>query len=499
MSEANHKNIVVVGAGIIGTSVATMLSKVSPNWHIDMFERLEGAGIESSNENNNAGTGHAALCELNYTVEQDDGSIDASKAQEINEQFELSRQFWGNLVKNGDISNPEEFIQPLPHISFVMGPTNVNFLRKRYETLKTLPMFDTIEYTEDMETMRKWMPLMMTGRTGNEIMAASKIDEGTDVNYGELTRKMAKSIEKHPNADVQYNHEVINFNRRKDGTWEVKVKNRNSGDVETVLADYVFIGAGGGAIPLLQKTGIPESKHLGGFPISGQFIACTNPQVIEQHDAKVYGKEPPGTPPMTVPHLDTRYIDGERTLLFGPFANIGPKFLKNGSNLDLFKSVKPYNITTLLASAVKNLPLIKYSIDQVLMTKEGCMNHLRTFYPEARDEDWQLYTAGKRVQVIKDTKEHGKGFIQFGTEVVNSKDHSVIALLGESPGASTSVSVALEVLEKNFPEYAKDWEPKIKKMIPSYGESLIDDVQLMRKIRKQTSKDLELGFYDKAK
>lgn len=290
--------------------------------------------------------------------------------------------------------------------------------------------------------------------------------------------------------------QTLTFNRRKDGIWEVKVKNRNSGDVETVLADYVFIGAGGGAIPLLQKTGIPESKHLGGFPISGQFLICTNPDVINEHDVKVYGKEPPGTPPMTVPHLDTRYIDGERTLLFGPFANIGPKFLRNGSNLDLFKSVKPYNITTLLASAVKNLPLIKYSIDQVLMTKEGCMNHLRTFYPEARDEDWQLYTAGKRVQVIKDTKEHGKGFIQFGTEVVNSKDHSVIALLGESPGASTSVSVALEVLEKNFAEYEKDWTPKLQKMIPSYGKSLIDDVKLMRATRKQTSKDLELNYYE---
>lgn len=187
---------------------------------------------------------------------------------------------------------------------------------------------------------------------------------------------------------------------------------------------------------------------MGGFPITGQFLICTNPDTIAKHDAKVYGKEPKGTPPMTVPHLDTRYIDGERTLLFGPFASVGPKFLKNGSNLDLFKSIKPYNITTLLSSAVKNLPLIKYSFDQILMTKEGCMNHLRTFYPEARDEDWQLYTAGKRVQVIKDTPEHGKGYIQFGTEVVNSKDHSIIALLGESPGASTSVSVALEVLEK---------------------------------------------------
>ena len=338
---------------------------------------------------------------------------------------------------------------------------------------------------------------MMQGHSAGDIMAASKIDEGSDVNFGELTRKMAKNLEKEPNVDVQYNHEVMDFNQRKDGKWEVKVRQRNSGSVKTQLADYVFIGAGGGAIPLLQKTGIPESKHLGGFPITGQFLICTNPDVIQAHDAKVYGKEPQGTPPMTVPHLDTRYIDGERTLLFGPFASIGPKFLKQGSNLDLFKSVKPYNITTLLASAVKNLPLIKYSIDQILMTKEGTMNHLRTFYPEARDEDWQLYNAGKRVQVIKDTPENGKGFIQFGTEVVNSEDHTVIALLGESPGASTSVSVSLEVLEKNFPEYKSEWTPKIKKMIPSYGQSLIEDPDLMRRTRQQTSKSLNLNYYSK--
>ncbi|MCU7258118.1 malate:quinone oxidoreductase, partial [Pseudomonas aeruginosa] len=427
---------------------------------------------------------------------QPDGSIDIEKAKEINEQFEISKQFWGHLVKSGNIEDPRAFINPLPHISFVRGKNNVKFLKDRYEKMKAFPMFDNIEYTEDIEVMRKWIPLMMKGRQNDGgYMAASKIDEGTDVNYGELTRKMAQHLQETDNVEVKYNHEVVDFTRLSNGKWSVKIKNRNTGDVFEQETDYVFIGAGGGAIPLLQKTGIPESKHLGGFPISGQFIACTNPEVIKQHDAKVYGKEPPGTPPMTVPHLDTRYIDGERTLLFGPFANVGPKFLKNGSNLDLFKSVKPYNITTLLASAVKNLPLIKYSFDQVIMTKEGCMNHLRTFYPEARDEDWQVYTAGKRVQVIKDTEEHGKGYIQFGTEVVNSQDHSVIALLGESPGASTSVSVALEVLEKNFAEYADEWKPLIKKMIPSYGESLIEDEQLMRKIRKQTSKDLKLGFY----
>lgn len=496
MAKTESKDVILIGAGVLSTTFGSMLNELEPNWNIKLYERLDRPGDESSNERHNAGTGHAALCELNYTVQQPDGSIDIEKAKEINEQFEISKQFWSYLVKNNYIENPREFIHPLPHISFVRGKNNVKFLKDRYEAMKNFPMFDNIEYTEDIEEMRKWIPLMMQGHSANDIMAASKINEGTDVNFGELTRKMARNLEKSPQVEVQYHHEVLNFNQRNDGKWEVQIRNANTGETQTQLADYVFIGAGGAAIPLLQKTGIPESKHLGGFPITGQFLTCTNPNVIEEHDAKVYGKEPPGTPPMTVPHLDTRFINGQKTLLFGPFASIGPKFLKYGSNLDLFKSVKPSNITTLLSAAAKNLPLLKYSFDQILMTKEGCMNHLRTFYPEARDEDWQLYTAGKRVQVIKDTEEYGKGFIQFGTEVVNSEDHSVIALLGESPGASTSVSVALEVLEKNFSEYKNDWEPKIQKMIPSYGKSLIEDVDLMRKTRQQTSKDLELNYYE---
>lgn len=496
MAKTESKDVILIGAGVLSTTFGSMLNELEPNWNIKLYERLDRPGDESSNERHNAGTGHAALCELNYTVQQPDGSIDIEKAKEINEQFEISKQFWGYLVKNNYIENPREFIHPLPHISFVRGKNNVKFLKDRYEAMKNFPMFDNIEYTEDIEEMRKWIPLMMQGHSANDIMAASKINEGTDVNFGELTRKMARNLEKSPQVEVQYHHEVLDFNQRNDGKWEVQIRNVNTGETQTQLADYVFIGAGGAAIPLLQKTGIPESKHLGGFPITGQFLTCTNSNVIEEHDAKVYGKEPPGTPPMTVPHLDTRFINGQKTLLFGPFASIGPKFLKYGSNLDLFKSVKPSNITTLLSAAAKNLPLLKYSFDQILMTKEGCMNHLRTFYPEARDEDWQLYTAGKRVQVIKDTEEYGKGFIQFGTEVVNSEDHSVIALLGESPGASTSVSVALEVLEKNFSEYKNDWEPKIQKMIPSYGKSLIEDVDLMRKTRQQTSKDLELNYYE---
>lgn len=493
MNNNQPKDVILIGAGILSTTFGSFLKNIEPDWNIKLFERLEQPAIESSNEKNNAGTGHAALCELNYTVEQEDGSIDVERAKEINEQFEISKQFWSYLVKSKAIENPQEFIRPLPHISFVMGIRNVDFLKRRYDALKSLPMFEGLTYTEDHKVLAEWMPLMMQGRNSNEPLAASKIDEGTDVNFGELTRKLVKNIEKHENAQVHFRHEVVDFKQLSNSKWEVKVRNLETGKVETHVADYIFIGAGGHAIPLLQKTKIPESRHLGGFPISGAFLVCNNPKVVSEHNAKVYGKEPPGTPPMTVPHLDRRYIQGKESLLFGPFAAIGPKFLKNGSNLDLFKSINTSNVVTMLSSGVKNLSLVKYSIQQVLQRKEDRMKELRRFVPDAKDEDWDIHIAGKRVQVIKDTEEHGRGFIQFGTEVVNSEDHTVIALLGESPGASTSVSVALEVIEKNFPQYIDKWESKIKEIIPSYGESLIEDSALLKKTRKQTAEALELN------
>lgn len=493
MDNNQPKDVILIGAGILSTTFGSFLKNIEPDWNIKLFERLEQPAIESSNEKNNAGTGHAALCELNYTVEQEDGSIDVERAKEINEQFEISKQFWSYLVKSKAIENPQEFIRPLPHISFVMGIRNVDFLKRRYDALKSLPMFEGLTYTEDHKVLAEWMPLMMKGRNSNEPLAASKIDEGTDVNFGELTRKLVKNIEKHENAQVHFRHEVVDFKQLSNSKWEVKVRNLETGKVETHVADYIFIGAGGHAIPLLQKTKIPESRHLGGFPISGAFLVCNNPKVVSEHNAKVYGKEPPGTPPMTVPHLDRRYIQGKESLLFGPFAAIGPKFLKNGSNLDLFKSINTSNVVTMLSSGVKNLSLVKYSIQQVLQRKEDRMKELRRFVPDAKDEDWDIHIAGKRVQVIKDTEEHGRGFIQFGTEVVNSEDHTVIALLGESPGASTSVSVALEVIEKNFPQYMDKWESKIKEIIPSYGESLIEDTTLLKKTRKQTAEALELN------
>src|SRR5690625_3770031 len=372
----SEKNIVLIGAGIMSATLATLIKKVEPTWNITVLERASAPGQESSNGWNNAGTGHEALCELNYTPENEDGVIEVDKAIEIYNQFQISKQFWSHLVKDGDITNPTEFIQSLPHISFVQGKKNQAFLSKRYEKLSTLPAFQKMEYTEDFDTIKKWIPLMMENRELEEI-ASTKMDGGTDVNFGELAKKMMHFLEQDETVKIHYNSDVVSLNQNNQKQWEVKAKNDVSGSIAYYHADFLFIGAGGSAIPLLQKSNIRQSKNTGGFPISGEFLYCDNPEIVQRHHAKVYGKEPEGTPPMTVPHLDKRYIDGKEALLFGPFAAFGPKLLKYGSNVDFFKHLKFNNVLTMAAAGIKNIPLIKYSIQQVLMSKEDKMNELR--------------------------------------------------------------------------------------------------------------------------
>ncbi|WP_175640388.1 malate:quinone oxidoreductase [Metabacillus schmidteae] len=483
-------DVILIGAGIMSATLGTLLKELVPDWNIKVFEKLGNAGEESSNEWNNAGTGHAALCELNYTVEKPDGSIDVSKAIKINEQFQVSMQFWAYLVNNKLIQNPEEFIMPMPHMSIVQGEQNVAFLKKRFEALSKNPLFQGMEFSNDPEKLMEWIPLMMKGRTTNEPIAATKIDSGTDINFGSLTRMLFNHLESE-NIDMNYNHSVENMNHTKNGLWELKVRNLKSGTAESHTAKFVFIGSGGGSLHLLQKSGIQEGKHIGGFPVSGLFMVCNNPDVIEQHHAKVYGKAKVGAPPMSVPHLDTRFIDHKKSLLFGPFAGFTPKFLKNGSTFDLITSVKPDNLLTMLAAGAKNMSLTTYLIQQVRVSKEQRMEELREFIPSAKSEDWDLVVAGQRVQVIKDT-DAGKGMLQFGTEVVSAADGSIAALLGASPGASTAVHVMLEVLEKCFPEHLDEWKPKLKEMIPSYGLSLMENTDLLNEIHTSTTQVLGL-------
>nr|WP_148929787.1 malate:quinone oxidoreductase [Paenibacillus methanolicus] len=490
MSSQTKTDVILIGAGIMSATLGALLKELAPEWKITVFERRAVAGEESSNEWNNAGTGHASLCELNYTTEKPDGTVDISKAIKVNEEYQVSKQFWSYLVNSKLIRNPRDFIVSVPHMSFVQGNKDVDFLRKRYAAMSVNPLFAGMEFSEDPSKLAQWIPLMMNNRGANQPIAATRSEAGTDVNFGALTRMMLDHLES-KNVDIQYNRQVDDIKRAGDGSWELKVRNAGSGAVERHTAKFVFVGGGGGSLHLLQKSGIPEGKSIGGFPVSGLFMVCKNPNVVKQHNAKVYGQAPVGAPPMSVPHLDTRLIEGKESLLFGPFAGFTPKFLKFGSNLDLFKSIKPHNLVTMMAAGVKNMSLTTYLIKQLMLSKEQRMEELRQFIPNAKSEDWELIVAGQRVQIIKDTAA-GKGTLQFGTEVISAADGSIAALLGASPGASTAVSVMLEVIEKCFPQQAKAWAPKIKEMIPSYGQSLLKNPALIREIHASTSQTLGL-------
>lgn len=490
-NQPKKTDVILIGAGIMSATLGSLLKELVPDWKITVFERRATAGEESSNEWNNAGTGHASLCELNYTTQKPDGSIDISKAIKVNEEFQVSRQFWSYLVDRKLIRNPKDFISPVPHMSFVQGEKDVNFLKKRFEAMSKSPLFEGMEFSADPDQLMKWIPLMMKHRDNNDPIAATRIESGTDVNFGALTRILFKHLS-NQNVSINYNHQVDDVKRTADGSWQLKVRDVATNQVERHEAKFVFIGGGGGSLHLLQKSGIPEGKSIGGFPVSGLFMVCRKPEIVSQHRAKVYGKAPVGAPPMSVPHLDTRVIDGKESLFFGPFAGFTPKFLKFGSNMDLFKSIKPHNLVTMMAAGVKNMPLTNYLIKQLMLSKEQRMEELRQFVPNAESEDWELIVAGQRVQIIKDTAA-GKGTLQFGTEVISAADGSIAALLGASPGASTAVSVMLEVISKCFPQHIKAWEPKLQEMIPSYGLKLSDHPELVQELHKTTAQTLGLA------
>ena len=478
----------------MSATLGTFLKALDPSLSIEMFERLESPSLESSDAWNNAGTGHSALCELNYTPEKSDGSVDASKAINIIEQFEQSRQFWAYLVDKGELENPSSFIRTTPHMSFVWGEDNVEYLRKRHEAMDKFRLFKGIEFSTNHEKLKEWMPLVMEGRDPNQAVAATHTNLGTDVNFGALTRNMIHSLEKKQGFGIHYNFETEDIKRTDDGRWKISVRNLETGIKHFVFANFVFIGAGGGSLHLLQKTGIPESKGFGGFPVGGQWLVCTNPDIIKRHHAKVYGKASVGAPPMSVPHLDTRIIDGKESLLFGPYAGFSTKFLKRGSYWDLFRTIKLSNIIPMMKVGLTNFGLVKYLVQQLSLSFGQRVNALQDFFPNAIEEDWRVEVAGQRVQVIKNDPQKG-GILQFGTEVVTSADGTVSALLGASPGASTSVSIMLKLLQQCFPENFKgDWDVKLKEMIPSYGTKLESNNELSNKVRKWTSESLHLDL-----
>ncbi|WP_345799951.1 malate:quinone oxidoreductase [Microbacterium sp. AZCO] len=483
-------DVLLIGGGIMSATLGTLLAELQPDWKIVVYERLSDVALESSNAWNNAGTGHAALCELNYMPEGPDGTLDPAKAISINEQFQQSRQFWSSLVERGVLDAPTTFINSAPHMTFVRGEKDVAYLRKRYEVLKKEPLFAGIEYSEDSRVINKWAPLLMKKRRKGEPFAATRVPAGTDVDFGALTRQLFDGLKDH-GAEVITNREVRRLKKLADGTWQVKWRDTIGRTPGTLNAKFVFVGAGGWALKLLQRSGIPEISGYGVFPIGGQWLKTTNPALVSQHKAKVYSQASVGAPPMSVPHLDTRVVDGEASLLFGPFATFSPKFLKNGSMLDIVTQVRPGNLGPMLKVAWDNPSLIRYLVGELLKNHAKKVDSLRVFMPSAKDEDWELLQAGQRAQVMKKDPKKG-GVLQFGTEVVTAKDGSIAGLLGASPGASTAVSIMLGLLKTCFPDRIDAWQPTLKELIPSYGETLNPRPAVAQETLTETAEALAL-------
>jgi malate dehydrogenase (quinone) len=491
--QKNKVDILLVGAGVMSATLGMLLSRLDPSLKIMMVERLGKVANESTHSLNNAGTGHAGYCELNYTPQKADGSVEISKALAINAGFEVSLQFWSWLVENHVLPAPHEFINAIPHQSFVWGDKDVDFLRKRYEKLSKHHLFEEMEYSEDHAVLRRWMPLVMAHRSTSEKLAATQVKHGSDIDFGSLTKHLIKSLKKQSNFELILGHAIENLKQQPSGRWKVSIKNTHSDETRTLDAGFVFLGAGGGALPLLQKSGLPESKGYGGFPVSGQWLICKNPEIVKKHHTKVYGRAPSGSPPMSVPHLDARIIDGQPALIFGPYAGFTTKFLKEGSIFDLFGSVKPGNLKPMLSVAMDNMDLTRYLIKGALQSHKDRIAALHNFYADAKEGEWSLETAGHRVQIIKQCDSKG-GKLEFGTEIITSKDGTLASLLGASPGASISVQAMIEVIERCFKKQIKsaEWIQQMQEMIPSYGESLDENVALLHSVRHRTRTTLGL-------
>jgi len=295
---------------------------------------------------------------------------------------------------------------------------------------------------------------------------------------------------------VQLLSTVTALQQQPDKRWLVAVqKNDLTPTNQTVRARFVFAGAGGGSLRILQMAGIPEIRGYGGMPVSGKFLVCQKPEIIEKNRNKVYGRAAIGAPPMSVPHLDWRTIYGKDCIFFGPFAGFSPAVFKmSGTPLDWLSTFNFSNILPMAAMGLQNMDLVKYLVTEVFSTKDAQLAALRKFVPDAKPEDWTMVWAGQRIQIVKpDPKVIGK--LEFGTEVLSSKDGTIVGLLGASPGASVSPHIAIEVLNKfdTGAENTFNWHIALSQWIPSYGRDINAEPGLYDKVMEKARKTLLHG------
>ncbi len=473
-------NVTIIGAGIMGTTFAVLAKELAPELEVTILERLDGPGAGNSWVFNNAGTGHEANCELNYTP-VDEEVISVEKALKIHAQFNVAKQFWAYLVEKGAIKEPKTFINRTKHCTIVSEPS-IPELKLRYKEMSAHHFFEQMRFSEDFDEIKSWIPFTMEERPRSDKMAATVIETGTDVNFGALTEQMAEYAVNKLGVKIEYGTHVKRVHRSPSGTWLIETHHRGDMLPKQYRADVLFVGAGGGAFPILKKSHLPFARRFTGFPVGGRFLqAPITAEQAEQYRAKTYGKAKVGAPPMSVPHLDLRVADGQYYLLFGPFASFKPVLERGRGFLDYLKSMRLHDIPSLLNVAIEHFPLVKYLVSETFKGEKSMFEELESFAPGmSKKFDWKPVEAGQRVQIIRD------GELQMGTEILVNSDKTYGTLLGASPGASVSPEVMLRCLEQLMPDLFSKPEAQAKKkeMFPEDNlQTLSHDADRYREIR----------------
>ncbi|WP_076478429.1 malate dehydrogenase (quinone) [Williamsia sterculiae] len=478
-----HADVVLIGGGIMSATLGSMLAVLEPRWRVVVLERAGALASESSDAWNNAGTGHSGFCELNYMPDPTNGS----KASIIAAQFLASRQWWSYLAAQG-LLDPTTFISTTAHMDVVFGEHDIAYLRERFDTLITDPLFGGMEFSDDPSVIARWAPLVMEGRPAAQRVAATRHPGGTDVDFGALTRGLTTVITS-CGGEVRLGHDVRSLRRDASGSWVVRCRNRD-GEF-SVRSPQVFVGAGGHALRLLQRAHLPEVRGYAVLPVGAAFLRCSDPTVVSRHRSKVYGQAAVGAPPMSVPHLDRRVVDGTPHLMFGPYATFSTKLLTRGRWTDFFTTVRSHNMVVILAAMVQNVSLIRYLIGQLAARPRHRFRQLQRYYPRARRDQWTLVAAGQRAQLITPDRRR-IGVIQQGTELIVSADGSMSGLLGASPGASTAVPIMVDLLRRCFPDRWRDrWAEAMSVAIPALTTARWSP-ELVRDVHATTGRSLGL-------
>ena len=438
-TQYDDADLVLIGGGIMSATLASMMATEHPDSRVLLLEKATRIAGESSDPWNNAGTGHSGFCELNYMPDPDD----PAKAIGIADQFRQTRQWWSRLAERGDV-DPDRFLNEVPHMTVVFGEHDVDYLRRRFAALSQHEQFAGMEFSDDPATIASWAPL--TAGTGVPI-AATRMSRGTDVDFGSLTKQLVESSD----CEVRLCHDVRTLHKQPDGRWLITGRDTENGHQFVVRAGHVFVGAGGMALRLLQRAKVAEVRGYGVLPVGAAFFRTADPDVVARHDVKMYGQAPTGAPPMSVPHLDKRIVDGRGYLMFGPYATFGTKLLKAGRFTDFFTTLRWHNLHVIAAALLQNLSLIGYLVGQLAASRTRKFRQLQRFYPDADIAQWELIAAGQRAQLVTPDRRR-IGALQQGTELVVSADGSISGLLGASPGASTAVPIMQTLMHRCFPD-----------------------------------------------